>query len=216
VHYPLVLRQVKGQEINITKGKRVTLEQPENELSFDFIQPDYVSSYAMQYRYQVKGLSNKWTSWSNTNHLASFPFLPPGNYQIAIQSRDLLGNESKIETISFEVLPPYWKRWWFYALEFLFFGMLVFLSVKLTVANSKYRYLSEILSLLTVIIFIQFISTIINSIIVVKSSPVVQFFVQVIIALLVFPIELYFRKFMQAAALGKYQIRLWHNKSVNN
>ncbi len=216
VHYPLVLRQVKGQEINITKGKRVTLEQPENELSFDFIQPDYVSSYAMQYRYQVKGLSNTWTSWSNTNHLASFPFLPPGNYQIAIQSRDLLGNESKIETISFQVLPPYWKRWWFYALEFIFFGILVFLSVKLTVANSKYRYLSEILSLLTVIIFIQFISTIINSIIVVKSSPVVQFFVQVIIALLVFPIELYFRKFMQAAALGKYQIKLWRNKSVNN
>jgi hypothetical protein len=215
-HYPLVLRQVKGQEINITKGKRVTLEQPENEFSFEFIQPDYVSSYAMQYRYQVKGLSNTWTSWSNTNHIASFPFLPPGNYQIAIQSRDLLGNESKIETISFEVLPPYWKRWWFYALEFVFFGILVFFSVKLTAANSKYRYLSEILSLLTVIIFIQFISTTINSIIVVKSSPVVQFVIQVFIALLVFPIELYFRKFIRAVAEGKYQIRLKNTKPKND
>jgi hypothetical protein len=170
----------------------------------------------MQYRYQVKGLSNTWTSWSNTNHIASFPFLPPGNYQIAIQSRDLLGNESKIETISFEVLPPYWKRWWFYALEFVFFGILVFFSVKLTAANSKYRYLSEILSLLTVIIFIQFISTTINSIIVVKSSPVVQFVIQVFIALLVFPIELYFRKFIRAVAEGKYQIRLKNTKPKND
>lgn len=212
LHYPLMLRQVRGQQINLSKGKRVTLNQPENELSFEFIQPDYVSSYAMQYRYQVKGLSNAWTSWSNTNHIASFPFLPPGNYQIAIQSRDLLGNESKIETISFEVLPPYWKRWWFYALEFIFFGILVFFSVKLTVANSKYRYLSEILSLLTVIIFIQFISTSINSIIVVKSSPVVQFVIQVFVALLVFPIELYFRKFMRAVAEGKYQIKLKNTK----
>jgi hypothetical protein len=211
-----VLRQVRGQEIKVTKGKRVTLDQPENELSFEFIQPDYVSSNAMQYRYQVKGLSNTWTSWSNTNHVASFPFLPPGNYQLAIQSRDLLGNESKIETVPFEVLPPYWKRWWFYALEFIFFGILVFFSVKLTVANSKYRYLSEILSLLTVIIFIQFISTTINSIIMVKSTPVVQFVIQVFIALLVFPIELYLRKFMRAAAEGKYQIRLKNIKPKND
>jgi len=215
LRYPLVLRQVRGQEIKVTKGKRVTLDQPENELSFEFIQPDYVSSNAMQYRYQVKGLSNTWTSWSNTNHIASFPFLPPGKYQLAIQSRDLLGNESKIETIPFEVLPPYWKRWWFYALEFIFFGILVFFSVKLTVANSRYRYLSEILSLLTVIIFIQFISTTINSIIVVKSTPVVQFVIQVFIALLVFPIELYFRKFMRAAAEGKYQIKLKSTKPKN-
>ncbi|MCX8492317.1 MAG: triple tyrosine motif-containing protein, partial [Cyclobacteriaceae bacterium] len=215
VHYPLMLRQVKGQDINITKDKSVVLEQQENELSFDFIQPDYVGSHAMQYRYLVQGLSNAWTSWSSTNHIASFPFLPPGNYQLAIQSRDILGNESKIETFAFKILPPYWKRWWFYALEFVFFGILVFLSVKLTIANSKYRYLSEILSLLTVIIFIQFISTAISSIVTTESSPVIEFFIQVFIALLVFPIELYFRKFMRAVAEGKYQIRIKNNKSTN-
>ena len=133
-----------------------------------------------------------------------------------MQSRDLLGNESKIEIITFEVLPPYWKRWWFYAFEFAFFSMLMFLTVKLSVANSKYRYISQILSLLTVIIFIQFINTAINSVIEIRSSPVIQFLIQVMVALLVFPIELYFRKFMQAAAEGKYQIRLRNNKPTNS
>lgn len=214
--YPLLLREVRGQEINLTYGKQVTMDQPENELAFEFVQPDYISRNAMQYRYYVKGLTNGWTSWSNSNHVANFPFLPPGNYQLSMQSRDLLGNESKIEIINFEVLPPYWKRWWFYAFEFVFFSMLMFLSVKLSVANSKYRYISQILSLLTVIIFIQFINTAINSVIEIKSSPVIQFLIQVIVALLVFPIELYFRKFMQAAAEGKYQIRLKNNKPTNS
>jgi hypothetical protein len=205
--YPLLLREVRGQEINLSQGKGVTMDQPENTLSFEFIQPDYVSRQAMQYRYQVKGLTNGWTTWSSANYVANFPYLPPGTYELAMQSRDLLGNESKVEIIPFEILPPYWKRWWFYALEFAFFSIMMFLSVKLSDANSKYRYLSQILSLLTVIIFIQFISTAINSLIEIKSSPVIQFFIQVFIALLVFPVESYFRKFMMSASEGKFQIK---------
>lgn len=205
--YPLILREVRGQEVNLDQGKGVTMDQPENTLSFEFIQPDYVSRQAMQYRFQVKGLTNGWTVWSSANYVANFPYLPPGKYELAMQSRDLLGHESKVEMIPFEVLPPYWKRWWFYALEFAFFGILMFLSVKLSDANSKYRYVSQILSLLTVIIFIQFVSTAITSLIEVKSSPVIQFIIQVFIALLVFPLEMYFRRFMQGAAEGKFQIK---------
>lgn len=207
-HFPLLLRQVRGQQINLIKGKRVTMDQPENELAFEFIQPDYISSHAMQYRYQVKGLTNGWTSWSNSNHIANFPYLPPGDYELAMQSRDVLGNESKIELIPFEILPPYWKRWWFYALEFGFFGILMLLSVKLSVANEKYRTVSEVLSLLTVIIFIQFLQTAISTAIEIRSSPVLEFFIQVFIALIVFPVENYFRKFMKAAAEGKFQLKI--------
>lgn len=207
-HFPLLLRQVRGQQINVIKGRRVMMDQPENELAFEFIQPDYISSHAMQYRYQVKGLTNGWTSWSSSNHIANFPYLPPGDYELAMQSRDVLGNESKIELIPFEILPPYWKRWWFYALEFGFFGILMLLSVKLSVANEKYRTVSEVLSLLTVIIFIQFLQTAITTSIEIRSSPVLEFFIQVFIALIVFPVENYFRKFMKAAAEGKFQLKI--------
>lgn len=205
--YPLFLRGVHGQEINLLPDRKVIMDQPENVFSFEFIQPDYVSRQAMQYRYQVTGLTKGWTAWASGNYVADFPFLPPGTYNLAMQSRDLLGQESKVESISFDVLPPYWKRWWFYAVEFLFFGVLMVLSLKLSLANAKYRYISQILSLLTVIILIEFIQTGISSVITIKSSPVVQFFIQVFIALLVFPLEAYFRKFMQAAAEGKYQLK---------
>jgi len=215
-HFPLLLRQVRGQQINVIKGKRVTMDQPENELAFEFIQPDYISSHAMQYRYQVKGLTNGWTSWSNSNHIANFPYLPPGDYELAMQSRDVLGNESKVELIPFEILPPYWKRWWFYALELGFFSILMFLSVKLSVANEKYRTVSEVISLLTVIIFIQFLQTAISTAIEIRSSPVFEFFIQVFIALIVFPAENYFRKFMKAAAEGKFQLKVKSEKEVNS
>ena len=82
------------------------------------------------------------------------------------------------------------------------------LSVKLSVANEKYRTVSEVLSLLTVIIFIQFLQTAITTSIEIRSSPVFEFFIQVFIALIVFPVENYFRKFMKAAAEGKFQLKI--------
>lgn len=206
--YPLFLREIRGQEIKLFQD--VEVEQSENALTFEFIQPNYVGLQATQYRYQVKGLNNSWSTWSNTNNVIPFSYLPAGSYQLSVQSRDLLGNESKIEQVSFQVLPPYWKRWWFYALEFTVFSVLVVLSLRLAKSNTKYRYVSQLLSLLTVVMLIQFLQTAVGSMIGVKSSPVIEFIIQVFIALLVFPVEVFARDAMDKAAQGKYQIpKVW-------
>jgi len=117
-----------------------------------------------------------------------------------VQTRDIMGKVSEVEQIDLEVEPPYWKQSWFYASELVFFGLLVFLSIKMSASNSKYRYLSRILSLLTVIMLIQFIQTVVSSQISIKSTPVIEFFIQVFIALLVLPIEGYLRKMMMSSS----------------
>jgi hypothetical protein len=206
--YPLFLREVRGQEIKMSQ--RIEVEQTNGTVVFEFIQPDFVGLNTTQYRYQVKGLDTQWSTWSSSNNSIPFPYLPPGKYQLAVQSRDLLGNESKIEQISFDVLPPYWQRWWFYAIEFTVFSFLVILSLRLARANSRYRYLSQILSLLTVVMLIQFLQTVLASLIGSKTSPVIDFIIQVFIALVVFPIEIFARDAMMKYSQGKYLIkRAW-------
>jgi Y_Y_Y domain/Two component regulator propeller len=194
--YPLFLREVRGQQNKIVPAKYVKVSQLESTVAFEFIQPDYFGFNSMEYRYHVPGLSKKWVEYSPNNNIVNFPYLPTGSYKVEIQTRDLLGKESKIEQVDLEVEPPYWRQSWFYATEFAFFAMLVFLSVKLSAANSKYRYISSLLSVLTVIMLIQFIQTIVASQISIKSTPVIDFFIQVFIALLVLPLEGYLRKFM--------------------
>src|SRR4029077_3431376 len=104
------------------------------------------------------------------------------------------------------VLPPYWRRWWFYGLEVVFFSGLVLLSVRLSVSNPRYKPLSRVLSLLTVIMFIQLVQTAVYSLINVQSSPVIEFLIQVFIALLVLPLEVRLRTFMEHASEGRYDI----------
>jgi hypothetical protein len=85
--------------------------------------------------------------------------LPPGDYSLRVQARDIFGNVQELDVVSFEVLAPYWKRTWFYALEFLLFASLVVLSVRL---STRYHVISRLLSLLTIILLIQFIQTVIG------------------------------------------------------
>ena len=168
---PLFLREVRGNEIKMARV--VEVEQNKGAFTFEFVQPDFVGARATLYRYQVKGLSNEWSPWSTSNNVIHFSYLPAGSYTLAVQSKDLLGAESDIEQIPFKVLLPYWKRWWFYALEFVVFSFLVAGSIKLALGDSRYRFLSEILAILTVIMLIQFIQTVIYSLIRIDTSPVV-------------------------------------------
>ena len=110
-----------------------------------------------------------------------------------VQARDIFGNVKDLNPVIFEVLPPYWKRPWFYALEFILFASLVLLSFRL---STRYRVISRLLSLLTIILLIQFIQTVIGETFETRASPVMDFFMQVLVALLILPIEGYLRNIL--------------------
>lgn len=193
VNYPLFLREVRSQQSKLPPSKMVEVSQLESTVTFEFIQPDYYSTKAVEYRYFVKGISKRWSDWSS-NNIVSFSYLPTGSYTLQVQTRDLMGKISNGEQIQLKVDPPYWKQSWFYALEAVFFGALVFFSMRLGSLSTRYQFVSRLLSLLTVIMLIQFIQTVVVSLIEWRSTPVIEFFIQVIIALLVLPLEGFLRK----------------------
>ena len=110
-----------------------------------------------------------------------------------------MGQISSIAPLEFKVLPPYWKRWWFYTLEVLIFGTLLILSIRMNRVGRKYRILSRLLAFLTLIMVVEFAQTIAQSQFGIDTSPVINFFIQVGIALVILPVEgllrnLFFKK----------------------
>lgn len=196
---PLFLKEVRNQQERLSP-KALRVDEQESALTFEFIQPEYVSLQAIEYHYWVKGLQPTWSEWSTLNNVINFPFLPPGEYSVLVESRDLFGKVTKLDTIELSVVPPYWKRPAFYALEFIVFATLVVLSMRLNVSTARYRVLSQFLSTLTVVLLIQFIQVVVVANLTLKSTPVADFFVQVGIALLVLPVENFLRKRMIRAA----------------
>ncbi len=205
--YPLFLKEVRGPGSLLSPGKMFIVDERESALSFEFIQPEYTNALAIEYQYMIEGISQSWSEWSASNNVVNFPFLTPGKYTLRIKSRDLFGQTSELESVEFRVIPPYWKRTWFYALEFVFFASLVYISLRLSAANNKYRHISQLLSILTVIMLIQLMQNAAESLVTVQTTPVMDFFVQVFIALLVLPLEYKMRRFMVEASEGKYNLK---------
>ncbi|MBK5277249.1 MAG: hypothetical protein JJE09_00135 [Bacteroidia bacterium] len=195
--YPLFLKDVRNEQAKIIfTAKSVELSQELGAVTLEFIQPEYSGLETTEYRYWVKGLQKDWSLWSAFNNEISFPFMPVGSYEVLIQSRNLFGVVADTQPVSFVVVPPYWKQTWFFAAEFGFFSLLVMLSIRLSAMNERYRLISRLLSLLTVILLIQLIQAAVYSMITMQSTPVVDFFIQVSIALLVLPLEFTLRKVM--------------------
>ena len=93
-NYPLFLRDVRGEQVRLVEVRNLKLGQSQNEVHFEFTQPNFTGFRATEFRYRVSGLSDDWTSWDTENNLVTLTFLPPGEYQLEVQSRDVLGNES--------------------------------------------------------------------------------------------------------------------------
>ena len=192
--FPLFLKSVTNHDIKMGSRSKIHISEDKSAVTFEIVQPDYLSPEAVEFRYQLKGMNEKWSEWASNNNYIDFPYLPPGEYTLLVQSKNIFGKVTELDPMFFEVLPPYWKRSWFYAMEFAILASLVLLSFKL---NTRYRIVSRILSLLTIILLIEFVQTMINATIPFnKESPVVDFIIQVFIALLILPVEGYLRNLM--------------------
>jgi hypothetical protein len=191
--FPLFLKSIVNQDKKVIEKHDINMDQEHSSVLFTIVQPDYINPTGIEFRYRLKGMNDNWTDWSTNNNQITFNFLPTGDYTLEAQAKNIFGRVSELEPISFEVLPPYWKRSWFYALEFSIIASLVILSFRL---STRFRIVSRLLSLLTIILLIEFIQTAIGATIATENSPVIDFLIQVVVALLVLPVEGYLRNLM--------------------
>lgn len=87
-----------------------------NHLTFDFVSVCITNPSKVKYQYKLEGIDPDWVPPTAKNE-ATYPALPPGKYTFHIKSmnNDGLWNEVPI-TFQFEILPPWYKTWWFYTL----------------------------------------------------------------------------------------------------
>jgi hypothetical protein len=203
VIYPLILKAIQHEDI-VTARNFLKVEQDESAFLIEVVKPDYIGNRFVEYRYLLSGLHEEWSEWSTHNNLIRFPYLPAGDYQLQVQSRDIFGRINEMTPVQLNIAPPYWKQPWFFAAEFSVFIFLVLLSFRLS-----YRFLivSRLLSLLSIIMFIEFIQTAVGETFS-QSSPVLDFSIQVFVAMLILPVEGFLRRYFLQALAKRNEERL--------
>jgi len=183
----LLLKEVRNQSEIVIMGKDLSIDSENNHVSFEFRYPGYINQDDLRYQFDLRGPAKSVSDWTTDNTI-SYSYLPAGRYELLVKSRNGAGELIEGKVYKFRIIPPYWDRPWFYALEALFFGFILYLSIRLNRKNPA-NFLSKVLTFFTLILIIEFIQTSVEARIVTGSSLFVTFLVNAGIAFIIFPFE---------------------------
>ena len=200
----LFLRKVSNDKGEIDQRRKFTLDYDENFLTIELSKPDFLGVLNAEFQYKLLGLHQEWSDWTRSKSI-DFSYLPDGDYRLLVRSRDAFGRTEEGEMLVFSVKPPYWQTPWFYAIQIAFFGGLVYFSSRLNQDSSKNRLLRGGLTLLTLVLIIEFLQSAIGSLFTFQSTPVIDFLIDAMIAFIIFPLERLLRELMTQ---GKVEVKV--------
>jgi len=96
-----------------TKG--IVLRYFENYFTFEFSSPEFLKG-KISYAFMLEGFDKDWIECGERDFI-NYSNLSGGDYVFKVRATDRKGNWSKqYASIKITIIPPLWKRWWFYLL----------------------------------------------------------------------------------------------------
>jgi PAS domain S-box-containing protein len=94
----------------------VQLNPDENNVQIEFFGIGFQTREALRFQYKLEGTGEDWSAPS-AQHTVNYANLAPGAYRFLVRAVGTDGSESPAPaSVSFAILPPVWRRWWFLAL----------------------------------------------------------------------------------------------------
>lgn len=87
-----------------------------SHFTFDFVGIKLSNPGSVMYRYMLEGFDDGWSAPTDAN-FATYSNLPSGKYTFKVVAGEILGAWNTVPaTFTFEILPPFWTKWWFISL----------------------------------------------------------------------------------------------------
>ncbi|MBC7936999.1 MAG: histidine kinase [Rhizobacter sp.] len=111
--------------------KKIALNHRQNFFNIHFAAPSYTASAPVQYSYMLQGVDKDWVN-AGTSTQAPYTNLSAGEYIFKVRATSTPGAwSSQVSTLKIIIIPPFWKKGWFFALLAL---------LAAAVAYALYRY----------------------------------------------------------------------------
>jgi diguanylate cyclase (GGDEF)-like protein len=121
----------------ISRGE--TLPPRAGSLDFHYAALAFWAEEEIEFRYRLRGLSNEWSD-PRPYRPVTFGNLGGGSYVFEVQARPRGDNwADTTASFPFEVRPPFWDTFWFWALSIIVAALAVVLFVRLRLRRSEAR-----------------------------------------------------------------------------
>ena len=117
---PVLIRAVKiaGVEYSLSQlGEaeipKIELGPNQNQITIDFVGIGFGPGELLRYQYRLEGADDNWSA-PGLERVVNYGSLAPGSYRFVVRAIDDGGLTSeRPASLSFTILPPIWRRWWF-------------------------------------------------------------------------------------------------------
>jgi ligand-binding sensor domain-containing protein/DNA-binding CsgD family transcriptional regulator len=118
-------KQQTNAETSVNELNHIEFNFPykENTFRFSYTTPAFDNQNNIEYSFRLIGYNEKWSDWGNIT-FNEYAKLPPGSYTFSVKARNQLGIESTVDSINFNILPPWYRTIYAY----MAYTMLVLLS----------------------------------------------------------------------------------------
>lgn len=86
-----------------------------NHLTFSYTAISLANGRNVQFQYRLEGFDPDWLPATKAR-FASYSNLPDGRYTFEVRAADRAGRWGPPSNVAFRITPPFWMRWWFYAM----------------------------------------------------------------------------------------------------
>ena len=119
-------------EFGQTEVGSLELEPSQNQMNIDFFGLGLTVGEPLRYQYKLEGAGLDWSPATEQRTVELG--LGPGSYRFLVRAVRVDGTQSETPAaVSFRILPPVWRRWWFLAL-------VGFLLIAAVFAIDRYRF----------------------------------------------------------------------------
>ncbi len=127
---PVYISHLFVNGVEKSAGKSILLSYNQNNINLNFAGISLKDGKDITYQYRLEGLDDQWSSPSD-QHAVTYAHLDPGVYTFEVKAINDEG-EASVEPaiLSFTIIPPFWREWWFIIFSLLLIGSTAFILLK--------------------------------------------------------------------------------------
>jgi len=113
----------------VGSNDKLSLNYRNNSIILRFTAINLRGSHNIQYQYILEGYDNQWQTGTDIREVR-YSSLSPGKYLFKVKAS--IDGRKWIEsnnTISFRIIPPLWRQWWFLTVATVLTGVTIYLTV---------------------------------------------------------------------------------------
>lgn len=139
---PIVISalRVGGEQLQISAlGEKqvapIELASDKNQIQVDFVGLAFGPGERLLYQYLLEGSGQDWSTPADQRSV-NFANLAPGKYRFVVRATNTDGMvSSSPASVSFTVLPPFWRTWWFITLAALVMWVVIYATYRYRVSR---------------------------------------------------------------------------------